>query len=386
MSGNNDAHGKIPTVEEEMSNFKGFSTLDGETQQGEAAGKPSPREAKAAAANAKGSTIADAQKVAAEVEADEEAARAAAQAGTGEEGDEGEDETAGGTPENETDEEKAEREANETPEEKEAREAADAAKADKAIKHRSAERRIGQATAKQRAAERELAAEREARAKDRGEFEARMSALEARLTGGKSATTKDPLAPNAADYEYGELDGKYVAALARYEAKKELAAEREQETKAARTREAATAQSTLETKIAKLTEDGVKKFGAEFEEIVESGRNNEWPLPPIVGQLLIDSPQGAEIAKFLYENPKEGTRISQLAPAAQAAAFGRLEAKFSSGSSDATTRSNASAPVKTSKAPPVPASRARGAGGKTQVSEATTDFKAFEAAAMRRPN
>jgi hypothetical protein len=375
----NDAHGKEKTVEEEMADFKGFSTLDGETQKGADAGKPSVREAKATAANAKGSTIADAQKTAAELEESEEAERVAAGATTT---DEGEEETAEETPE-----EKAEREANETPEEKEAREAADAAKADKEIKHRSAERRIGQVTAKQHAAERELAAEREARARDRGEFDARLKALEeGRLTGGKSATTKDPLAPNAADFEYGELDGKYISALARYEAKKELADERAQEAAKARTKDAASAQSTLEGKIAALTEAGVKKFGEGFEEIVESGRNNEWPLPPIVGQLLLDSPEGPAIAKHLYDNPKEGTRISQLAPAAQAAAFGRLEAKFSSGSSDATTRTNGASVVKTSKAPPVPASRARGAGGKNQVSEATTDFKAFEAAAMRRPN
>jgi hypothetical protein len=385
MSGKNDAHGTQPTVEEEMASFKGFSTLDGETQTGEKAGKPSVREAKATAANAKGSTINDAQKTAAELEEIEEAERVAAAAG-GKSQAELEDEKDEGETE-ETPEEKAEREANETPEEKETREAAEADKAAKDAKHRSAERRIGQATAKQRQAERDLAAEREARAKDRGEFEARLATLEkGGLTGTKGATTKDPLAPNAADFEYGELDGKYISALARYEAKKELADERAQEAAKARTKETAQAQSALETKIAALTEAGVKLFGEDFEEIVESGRNNEWPLPPIVGQLLLDSPEGPAIAKHLYDNPKEGTRISQLAPAAQAAAFGRLEAKFSSGSSDATTRSNASAPVKTSKAPPVPASRARGAGGKNQVSEATTDFKAFEAAAMRRPN
>jgi hypothetical protein len=377
MSGNNDAHGKVPTVEEEMAEFKGFATLDGEPQAGAKAGEATEREKKVNAANAKDSKLADVQKTTEELEA-EETAKADAE---GTEGAEGEAE--------ETEEEKAERLANETPEEKEARELEEAAAvtAAKASKHRSAERRIGQAVRAQREAERQLAAEREQRARDRGEFEARLAALEkGGLTAGKSATTKDPLAPNAQDFEYGELDSKYVAALARYEAKKEFAAERAAETATQRQREAAAAQSSLETKIAALTEAGVAKFGDDFEEIVESGRNNEWPLPPIVGQLLLDSPQGADIAKYLYENHKEGDRIAKLPPAAQAAAFGRLEAKFSSGSTDATGTSNGKAPAKLSKAPPVPASRARGAGGKQQVSEATTDFKAFEAAAMRRPN
>jgi hypothetical protein len=79
-----------------------------------------------------------------------------------------------------------------------------------------------------------------------------------------------------------------------------------------------------------------------------------------------------------------------LPPIKQAAAFGRLEAKFSSESSDAateketqeseTTKVDPKRVAKTTKAPE-PIKPMKGGSGSNQVTGETTDFAAFEALA-----
>lgn len=372
-----DANGKEPTIEEindkAATAFQGFSTTDGVPSKG----APTAEEAAAAAA---ASARAQRQDPAADEEEAEEL----------EEGD---------------------NVVTETPEDKAARETREAAQTDKqkvaqakqaklaggkgSEKHRSANERIGQAVAKQRETERALSAEREARAKDRGEFEARLAALEKRpLTAdGKPVTVVDKDAPRPQDYEYGELDAKYIRDLAVHETRKELAADRISQTAAQQTAEQRREAQEFQAKAAKFETAGLEKFDDFSEVVVEGAKSGDWPLTKTFGDLMFDSEHGPDIAYYLATHTKEAKEIMAKSTTAQAVAFGRLETAFSSLSLDAAEQQeepaaeravSPAAQARTTQAPPPPQRRARGAGGKTQVSAETNDFAAFERMAMGR--
>lgn len=365
-----DAVGKEPTIDElnaeSAAQFKGFSTTDGEVSKGEA----TPEEKTALAAREK--QDAAGKVAAAKVEKDDDA------------------------------------EGEETPEEKTAREAAEAKLTDKqkaakalqvkvagkdAPKHRSANDRIGQAVAKQRAAERALDEERGRRAAEMDEVRRELAALKAGALTTPAAGAKPPVdkdAPRATDYEYGELDGAYIRDLARYETRKELAAEKATNTAATQTEAQRREAQEMQAKATKFAAAGDEVYDDFAEVVVQSAAEKVWPLSKTFGDLMFDSEEGPHIAYYLATHVKEAERIMGLAPTAQAAAFGRLEAAFSSKSSDATQQDNEEQeqPEKvaaqkvtvgnTTKAPLPPKHLARGNGGKTQVGADTTDFAAFE--------
>lgn len=392
-----DAVGKEPTIDEinaqEVSRFKGFSTTDGEVSDGTA----TPEEQRALAAR-------DAQELAsrralnggapllnAEGEGDAENDDK-----TGTEGEEGEQET---------------------PEEKKAREAREAKMTDKqkaaaalqakvggkdGQKHRSANERIGQAVAKQRAAERALEDYRVEAARAMGALEARLAALEGRPLTPTSKDGKPPVdkdAPRATDYEYGELDAGYIRDLAVYETRKAIAAEQTKQTAASQTEAQRREAQEFKAKAEKFEASGTDLYDDFTDVVVQGAKDGTWPLTKTFGDLMFDSDSGPHIAYYLATHVKEAQRIMGLSPSAQAAAFGRLEAAFSSTSSDATQPENGqqqqdkpgqgtpakqaqAAPGSTTKAPPPLKHQARGNGGKTQVGADTTDFAAFERLAM----
>lgn len=393
----NEADGRAPTIDEintaQTASFKGFSTTDGEVSDG--------------AATAEEKTA-----LAARAAQQRQSQRAMTGGAPPLTGDDVEDGEAGATGEGDG--------AAETAEEKTAREAREASMTDKQKaalalqkkvagkddkqpkdqKHRSANDRIGQAVAKQRAAERALDEERGRRAAEMDELRRELASLKA---GGLTAPGKDgkpPVdkdAPRATDYEYGELDAAYIRDLAVYETRKAIAAERTTQTAAAQTEAQRREAQELKTKADKFSATGLEDYD-DFEEVVmEGAKNGEWPLSKTFGDLMFDSDSGTHIAYYLATHSKEATRIMGLSPSAQAAAFGRLEAAFSSTSSDATTQTSdpadepgqgtskvtaKAATGNTTKVSPPPKHQARGTGGKTQVGADTTDFAAFERLAM----
>lgn len=247
---------------------------------------------------------------------------------------------------------------------------------------KSAQERINEVTRARRAVERDLATE-----KARNDsLERRLANLEGRpLTADPKAGKQDPtVAPVPADFEYGELDTRYIRALARHEARQELAEASANQNKT-RQREAAAqdAQKVSEQR-ATFDEAGLAKYD-DFEEVViEGARNNDWPLSPELGRLMLESEHGPEIAYALASDVKEARRVFSLSPLAQAAYFGRQEAKLSPEPGAKTPKASATEPqVKAPQAPPPPSS-VRGKGAKPPVSPDTTDFAAFEAQAMRR--
>lgn len=214
--------------------------------------------------------------------------------------------------------------------------------------------------------------------------EARAAAAEARANGEhpqkkdltpapKDGKGKDSR-PSPDSYDFGELDQKFIADLARFEAKKALADERSAEQADRQKVEEAETAERLEGEAMSLMETGLEKFGDEFDELVIQGAANKaWALSDTLGQLIGASTVGADIAMHLARDPKEALRIYRLPPMEQAAYFGRMEARFSS-PGDVKPKKQVQAP----KAPPPPSTKVRGAGGKFSVPSDTNDFSAFE--------
>ncbi len=250
-------------------------------------------------------------------------------------------------------------------------------------RHKSAQDRINKAVGRQRAAERE----RDRLAAENATTKARIDALEARLNGGsqqqqtQQRAKVDPNAPNPADYEYGEADIKFIRDLTAYEVRKELAADKETQSKSQQTQEQARQQAALIKARDKFLAAGETKYGADFEDLVTI---DELKISPTLAQLLLDSDVGVDIAYELASDPDEAKKVSAMAPHRQAAWFGRKETEFSSESSDADEEDDNPSVVKTTKAPKPPTLKNRGGGSSQPISAATNDFAAFERMASKQ--
>jgi hypothetical protein len=239
---------------------------------------------------------------------------------------------------------------------------------------KAASKRIGEVKKQSReaiAVEKQRAATLEARL---------LAALEGKpLTGEVKDSKPDPdIEPKPADFEYGELDARYIRALARFEARQEFKAGQDNQQKARLSDAAAQEAQKFEERKSALEEAGSAKYDDFQEVVIESAMNGEWPLSKELGQLALESKVGHDILYYLASDPKESRRVASLSPYQQAAYFGRLEARFSS-DEDANPKQE----IRVPKAP-APITNARGRGGKGQVSPDTSDFKSFEALAMHR--
>lgn len=377
MSTQSDAVQKRPTLEEEVARFRSFSTTDGEVSDGKATAEEEAR----AAANR--GNIADAQRVAA---AHDPANNQAA-------GDEDEDE-----------------EGDEAGDGQQQQQQADGQQPNKPKK--SVQQRINAAVKAQRSAERARDAVRAAWDDERASYERRIADLERRANGSGTkpqggdltpkpgATTTDAsVAPDPKDFEYGELDTRYIRALARHEARQEMASERASNEQTQRAAAQTAAEAEFATKRAAFEEAGTAAFDDFHEVVIENAydkRTNPggYPLSKTIGELAFESEHGPAIVHSLASDVKEARRVFGLTAAQQAAWFGRKEAALSSASSGAPGNSQQppadkgkqqqqSATAKTTQAPP-PVKGARGAGARNPVDASTTDFAAFERLAMSR--
>lgn len=258
-------------------------------------------------------------------------------------------------------------------------------------KPKSAQERIDQAVKRQREAERKL----DQLTGSHRTLEARLAAIEAGkapgqqtpLTNAQQPTQRDPNAPDPTDtrkYQYGELDARYIADVARYEAQKVIDADRQQRDQQTRSQQAQATKAKFEGFIEKSSE----KYADFRQTVIESAERNEWPLTQTLGELIVESEHGADIAYHLATNPADAERLAKLTPAKQAAWFGAQEARYSA-TSPAATRGNAQEmrepPARMTQAPPVPVTRLRGnSGNPSPVAPDTQDFAAFERLAMKR--
>lgn len=367
-----DAVQNRPTVADEMAKFTGFSTLDGEVvaadkenlnpTTGKASDDGKPAEKKAddntgAEGAAKAGKPAAASKL---TDEESEAAIAALDAKLGREANDGEiaDALAAATAEK--------------------NKGADGAKPKKTVQDR-----INKSIKAQRAAERRADA-----------AEARAAAAEAALARGdtkpltgdtKPANDDGEAAPDPKKFEFGELDAGYIRALARYEAKQELAADRQTQQKNQQTAQEREAAAKFKENLAAFEDAGADKYD-DFEEVVLQGaRDKVWPLSESLGALLFESDHGPDIAYMLASDVKLAKEVFGKTALQQAAWLGRQEAKLSAGTGakveddkPGKSEDTGKTETKVSKAP-APVQRARGQGSNSSVPGDTTDFAAFEA-------
>jgi hypothetical protein len=238
---------------------------------------------------------------------------------------------------------------------------------------KSAADRIGDLTAARRTAER-LADSEKGRA-DR--LQAELDAIKSGktpLTGAQSDDKSDPASPDPSQFDYGELDPKYIAALARHETAKALKAAKADDEKERQTQAADAKRQELGEKQDALVKAGVKLHD-DFDEVVMQGaRDGKWDLSTHLGELLLDSEFGAEIAYELAKDPDEAARVAKLSATDQAKFLGRQEAKF-----EAAKSSQGKQPPKTPQAPPPPKTP-RGNSGSLKTGADSRDFAAVEAA------
>lgn len=243
-----------------------------------------------------------------------------------------------------------------------------------------------------------------------GTISARLAAVEGRGAAPLDSAAKggkddgEDKEPQAKDFELGELDPKYIRALARWEVRQELAeSSKTQQTKQQKSAQDQAAAEYAEKKAA-FEDAGLEAFD-DFQEVVmdtvtlPKSDPAAWPLSATVGKLLLDSKYGPHIAYALASDPKEAKRVDKLSPADQQRWFFRQEAKLeaehpASGEAEGEQEEHEEAPerrpsrtpnqpqARVSKAPPPPARRSNGGNGnRGGVSSATTDFAAFEAMA-----
>lgn len=255
---------------------------------------------------------------------------------------------------------------------------------------RSAQKRIDQLTAQKRAAERRA----DMTEVENRNIRARLDAMEARLNGsgtsgvdksGKTATSgNEGTAPDAKDYEYGELDAKYIKDLAKHEAGVAYRAER--------AKDASDAAKLASEKTAKERAAQVETWSAkapaeldDFDEVVIQGaKDGSWPLSETLGQLLMESDVGHQIAYALASDPKEAARIAKMSSARQATWFGVEEARLTAEAASSGDETDENKPKpKVTQAPAPTSQKAKGAGSSTPVSSDTNDFAAFERLAMK---
>lgn len=177
--------------------------------------------------------------------------------------------------------------------------------------------------------------EAEARAADVDSLRAELAALKAQtLTPKPEAGKVEALGePDAATYQYGELDPQYMRDLARFEAKQETAqlraslkAEAEQETRqSAAQREHAAFQEAA----TKIEQAGVAKFSDFDELVIQGAQDGDFELTKEMALALTDMPDAApDILYYLATYPEESARVAAMSERRQAMWFGRMEAEL----------------------------------------------------------
>lgn len=129
--------------------------------------------------------------------------------------------------------------------------------------------------------------------------------------------------------------GKYLSAVARYEARQEhaelrkqaedLLAKKQHETVVAdQHRRMVEKQTTLKT----MTEAAEKKYPDFFDKVFNQSPD-VMPITPIIGEAILESDIGQDVAYYLATHTSEAQRLAKLSPTAALREFGKIEASLS---------------------------------------------------------
>jgi hypothetical protein len=212
--------------------------------------------------------------------------------------------------------------------------------------------------------------------------EARIAELEKGLTKPSDESKAEPAttgaAPDPTKYDYGEVDPKYLRDLAKHEVRTELAAQKAEEEKTRQAEAAARTVRTIKAKADAFVEAGAEKYPDDFMDKVVDSPIIQKELTKPVHDLLLESEHGVDIARYLALHPKEAREIFSKSEYAQAAHFGRIEARFVAEAEKPDEK-----PKPKISAAPDPGTRARGTGGKFAPAPDTTNFREFERMASK---
>jgi hypothetical protein len=186
-----------------------------------------------------------------------------------------------------------------------------------------------------------------------------------------------PAAPNPDDFDYGEIDPRYISASVAYQTQQSIAAWQREEHARQQTELAERVRREAQDKFAAKVDEGSRKYDDFYEKVVIGAEKGEWPLSDEMGSLLVESDVGDDIAYHLASHPEEAVRVYRQTPVEQARYFGRLEAKFSA-ERTAATGNGAGKPAKRAPKAPPPVRPAVGAHGGHEPSAMSDDFLAFE--------
>lgn len=233
--------------------------------------------------------------------------------------------------------------------------------------------------------------ERKAKANEirANELEAKIAALEAKTAPPKEepkpAAIVDPKDPEPQEADFEDYRS-FVKALSRWEIRQD---KREADA-------AATVKAEQDRKTAAETEFSTKistwvgrrdAFLAKHPEAVDRLAAFLDPVRPNtpLGDALMDSEVGPELADYLSKHPTEVERIARLAPISALRALGKLEAQFSSTTHASASVQPAAKTVTTAPAPPTTlAARSADPSDPVAAAVARGDYSAFEAEENRK--
>lgn len=133
-------------------------------------------------------------------------------------------------------------------------------------------------------------------------------------------------------------------------------------------------------RIAATWKDRSDKFTAETPDFQEAIMSDDVQITPIMGQAILTSEIGPQVAYHLAKNPKEATEIAAMQPHAQLLALGRLEARLSAPPKPKTTTTPD--PIS-----PIAGNRAASAATKSPHEESMDEYAARRTPELRsKPN
>lgn len=239
-------------------------------------------------------------------------------------------------------------------------------------KKKTAQERIDEVIAKQRAAERE-------RDELRAQLEAKEAAAKPEAKTETAKTVSDDSEPNPDDtdengepkYPLGEFDPKYVKDLTKHLFEKQ-AAEAKAEAEAARQREL---EEQARAELNESWQEKLAKTQEVYPDLMEKGMKLENAfagLTPQYGdylaQVIMSLDNGPEVLYYLSDHLEEARALVAAGPQKATIGLGELNGMF---------KRKAETPVKVSKAPEPPVERARGTNGRFDVPDDTDDLEAF---------
>ncbi len=241
-------------------------------------------------------------------------------------------------------------------------------------KKKSVRDRIGEVTKARRVAERRAETAENALAA----VEARLEALEKGSTsdddGGSEESSDEGSAlkpPNPDDFDYGEMDPKYIEAFTDYRLdlreEKTNAAREETRQSEAEQQEAVELQTAMDDTIAV----GVEAYDDFEDVVVKAVDEGKLPLSPAMAFMGVNSPVGHHVLHQIANDLPLAKRLVAMPAHEQIAEFGRLSAQYTD---EGGTKPK---PNKTPQATPPPSGR-KGQKGPKKLNAATSNFADFE--------